>query len=73
VCVKKKKSQWRSSRREREKCASVFCVIIKAEVTFKDDRGLKDRAIARQNHINEYTLNALQVTKEVFAGRKAGG
>jgi hypothetical protein len=41
-------------------------------MTFKDDRGLEDRAIARQNHMNEYTLNALQVTKEVFAGRKVG-
>jgi hypothetical protein len=41
-------------------------------MTFKDDRGLEDRAITRQNHMNEYTLNALQVTKEVFAGRKVG-
>ena len=37
VCIKKKKSQWRSSsRREREKCASVFCVItLNAEVLLK--------------------------------------
>ena len=40
-------------------------------MTFTDDRGLEDRAIARQNHTNEYTLNALQVTKEVFAGVRA--
>ena len=73
VYVKKKKSQTLGLSSVRGRNAPpCFVYSLNAEVTFKDDRGLEDRAIARQNHMNEYTLNALQVTKEVFAGRKVG-